>query len=332
MKKKIIAFVIFMVVVGLGIGSFFIFNQDIYEDFGGLFGVYFFNPNHGVLIPEWHPTPEGGSFEADFNTVLGFMSSGNRRSGNVNWSVDPLDLINLFYIDEEYLVIEMTQDFLNMSLINQTLLRSAVTLSLAGVNPVYNIRFVLDSEDSPMEWVESLSTISNNPDISPARIASGQFTLFFPCESGMGLGMESYVSTEVDWLRREEHIMERLITGPYNEGLFSLIPPETQVRSAFSHAETGAIYVDLSADFVNRFQGTMADAWLMIYSITNTLIENTANTSIRRVVFLINSERRADFHGLSGFDTGFTFDSSIILDFGDEYIPIDDLLEFRDDI
>jgi len=74
----------------------------------------------------------------------------------------------------------------------------------------------------------------------------------------------------------------------------------------------------LSTDFVNHFSGTTAQARMMLASIANTLIENTGHSGIRRVVFLINSERREEFHGVGDFGSAFTFDASLILD-GDIY-------------
>jgi hypothetical protein len=118
---------------------------------------------------------------------------------------------------------------------------------------------------------------------------------------------------DVNLHTRTQNILERLIEVQDSPGVFPLIPPETRVRLVITDADAPGVYVDFSSEFHNNFSGTTAQAHMMLQSIVHTVLENNRQRS--RVFFLIDSDRWEEFHGVSGFDMGFTADESFMLGF-----------------
>jgi len=104
------------------------------------------------------------------------------------------------------------------------------------------------------------------------------------------------------------------------EGCVSAIPGETKVRDV--KTEDGICHVDLSSHFMSRFNGSPALARLVVYSIVNTLIENSGN--IKKVQFLIESERVAQYNGVLDFDRQFEKNDDIIIRTGYEHLTDND--------
>ena len=316
--KKAAALIGVLVFAAGVLAAFLFLRFEFYFEPENHLAIYFFNPSEGQLSPEWRVRPDHADTTSIIDALFVYMQEAPRQSGHTRIWPDTggEDLITALFLDEEMLVVMLTDAYLAIPPLDEAIFRSALTLTLISLPEVESVKLVLPSVDGAeeRELLETAVTIANNPAISPARIAADEFTLFFLHESGEGLLIEEYVASEVDRLRREVYIMERLIAGPTLPEMISFIPPETQVRSAFAHADAGAIYVDLSADFVTRFNGTTAQARMTLAAITNTLIENTTSPGIRRVIFLINSERREEFHGVGDFGAGFTFDADLLID------------------
>ena len=189
-----------------------------------------------------------------------------------------------------------------------------------------------------LRHAESASTIANSPSVSPSLISNQTIRLFFVNEEGDGLVYEIYVATGVNMHLRDQVILETLIANQNIEGVMPTIPQETRVISAEMHSDALAIYVNLSGDFLTQFMGGAETARLMLLSITNTLLDNQQGIRPREVFFFIESERLAEFHGLTDFDSGFALDETIVQGFSDAELPIggaddeDDVEGFDDDI
>ena len=316
------AFVLVIFVVAAGIFAYSRFERD----FSGHIPVYFFNASAGFLQAEWFPFPEE-SFEA----ALGIMLTALPRSSELTRVThdEGLNLINHFFVDESTLIVEFSEWYHDFTPIQAALFRSSLTLTMTWLPEVEYVvmRSAAEAYDGEFVWTiwnESANTIANNPTISPLRISNATFTLYFVDETGEGLVAEVYTATGVDLRRREENLLQRLIEGPTDDEQTPafVIPPETRVRSVTLMSDAGGYYVDLSSEFVTQFNGTPAQARLMIGSIVNTLIENS-DLRTRRVSFLIDSERREEFHGVPDFHLWFALDEALILGYSEYDIDED---------
>jgi hypothetical protein len=185
---------------------------------------------------------------------------------------------------------------------------------MLGLPNIEGVLFRIENEYGTDEFFETAATIANDPFISPARRTAESFTLFLTDETGEGLITVVHEADDVNIHARGQYILAQLIYRQTAEGVMPLVPQETRVRDVFIEPESG-IYVNLSSEFHSRFTGTPAQARLMLQSITHTMLENVRSNVQRRVFFLIDSERWDDFHGVSYFNLGFTFDETVMLGF-----------------
>jgi len=284
--------------------------------FPGQMQIYFFNPAEGRLSAEGRPWPVGDENFLVASAISELsMTPTNRRLTSI-WPSAPRDLDSPFFrypvIYDGTLIAVFCESYLEMQPLQEALFRSAFTLTMLGLPFIDNV--IIRAGDA--EWTESATTIANAPEISPVRLANTQFVLYFIDESGEGLIRAYYDATDVNFQQLAREALERLIEGPVTEGAISVIPSETRIRRVIPAVETASIYVNLSSEFFTRFNGSTAQANLMIASIVNTVIENSPpGARPRQVFFLIDSARREEFHGVVDFDSGFEYNESVMVGF-----------------
>ena len=276
--------------------------------------VYFFNAGQGRLQPENRPWPEGDGVSLLHAAFAHMMEEPIDSALSSAFSYDWCDEVMLtdMYMGGEYgdtLIVRLADYYNNIAPLEDSLFRAAFTLTMTGLPFVEDVEFIVGDEHGRME---SAATIANAPFISPARLSSAQLTLFFVDESMEGLVTEIYDAVDVDIQQRGLFALQRLIEGPQIAGAMSIIPPETRVRNVVPELYAGGIYVDLSSEFWAGFTGTPAQAQLMIYSIVNTVVYNSPG-SLRRVFFLIDSDRYEHFHGVGDFKGAFHFNEGLII-------------------
>jgi germination protein M len=119
--------------------------------------------------------------------------------------------------------------------------------------------------------------------------------------------MREHSSDNVDRDNVEDYIINQLIAGQADEGVYPAIPPDTKVISA--ETVESVCYINLSSEF-SQFGGNTSLARLMVYSIVNSITENLVN--IRRVQFQINSEIVQEFMGITDFNQPFERNGDLI--------------------
>jgi hypothetical protein len=300
--KIILSLAIFFALIIFGVIFLLLaFSRDY--DATGL-PVYFFDASGGRLNVEYKPFPQG-DFTQQTNATLRYFTNA--------FELPPLftfrEIFSEIYLLDGLLVANFSHLYSELSSVDEMIFRSAFTLTMTGLPFIDGVKFVTHAYDEGR--IETVATIANSPFISPARRTPEVFTLFFADETGEGLITVVYHAADVDTHRRSLSILELLIEGQSDEGILPLIPPETRVREVLIEPEAG-IYVNLSGEFHRGFSGTPTQARLMLQSVAHTMLENNKG-SARRVFFLIDSERREDFHGVSDFNLGFTIDETKML-------------------
>lgn len=311
-KKKLYAAATVLLMVVLSAVAFFWFiGRGADDDADGRLSVYFFNAPEGRLEAEFRDLPQGEAIERINFTLGHFFSEPENANLSRVWPADAefSELVTQIFIRDNMLVAMFSELYKELPPPEEALFRAAFTLTMVSLPYIDEILF----RAGELEWLETGETIANAPFISPARRTSADFTLFFADESGEGL-VATYEEIGVNIHTQIQDILERLIERQDGPGFFPLIPPETRVRDVLTEPDVG-FYIDLSADFHIRFSGTPAQARMMLQSITHTVLENDGSNIPRRVFFLIDSERRDDFHGVSDFNLGFVVDESFMLGF-----------------
>jgi spore germination protein GerM len=278
--------------------------RERFDDYRRGTEIYFFNAAQGILETEereFIPRPEDALFQL-------FEGPRKKSLSRVFPNVELKEFLTDFFVEDEIVFAEFSHLYDEMPPVEEILFRSAFTLTMASLPNIRGVIFRTPSD----EWFESAYTIANNPSISSTRRTSEFFTLFFVDESGEGLVTEEYFVADVQTHRRTQDILETLIERQNTTGgVFALIPSETKIRRVINDRDRNSpgIYVDFSPEF-NNFRGTTAQARLMLQSIAHTVLEHNDQT---RVFFLIDSERRDEFHGVTDFNLGFTMDETMML-------------------
>ena len=315
-RKQIVVLSLGLVffLVGLGVG---IFLSQL-DNSPSRMSVYFFSASLGHLVAEDRAWPEGATIEEWLDTVISHLSAEpESRALRRTWpAATAEELISGMQMGGEYmdtLIVDFTEYYLAMPPLEESLFRSAFTKTMTGIGFVDSVKFrITDYYGEVIESVESASSISNNPAISPIRSSNMQFTLYFIDESMEGLVTKVYSAENVNVQQRRRVALQHLIAGQQDDGFFAAIPSETRVLGVTEDGDADAIYVDLSSEILN-FTGTSAQARLMIYSIVNTVVANP--TSTKRVAFLINSDRLESFHGVGDFNLLFNYNERIMMGF-----------------
>ena len=333
MKSKKWRWIVFVFAIlifsGAGAAVFFLsdFGQEMVS--AHRMHVYFFNPSLGRLEPEVRPWPEG--YVSDWLDAMFWHLESTPVTANLHSTWPQMEnggLITNRYMGGDYndmLVVHLTDDYFGIPPLEESLFRSAFTLTMVGLEFIDSVKFIVGGEDGE-EWTESAATIANNPSITPARLSNVQFTLYFIDESMEGLVTEIYDATDVDIQQRGLFALQQLIEGPQMAGSFTAIPSETRIRDVTPDVDAGGIYVNLSSEFLTHFSGTPAQARLMLYSIVNTVVYNTPG-SFRRVFFLVDSERMEQFHGVGDFKMAFNFNERIMMGFVEEEVVEEEIAE-----
>jgi len=271
--------------------------------------VYFFNPTQGQLQAEARTMAHGGYHEQIAAALQSFARGPADQNLSAVWPVDTdvTALIEDLHIYENILYAQFSEMYADLPPADEVIFRAAFTLTMTGLPHIYGVNFRFGDE----EIFETAASITNNPFISPARRTAQDFLLFFADEAGEWLVTEIYRGEGVNVHARGQYILARLIEGQNAPGFLPLIPPETRVRDVFFEPDSG-VYVDLSGEFHSRFAGTPAQAQLMLQSVTHTMLANAGGNIPRRVFFLIDSERKDDFHGVGDFHMGFAPDETVL--------------------
>jgi len=302
--------------------------------------VYHFSPIARRLEAEARPMPSGYDL---VETVIGFMHA-EPLSGTLvtTWpyQLAPTmeDLVQAVILEDTMLLVFLKPIFHEMQSLEQTLFKAAFIYTMESLieralTSVTEIKILVtedylyafdtlmvalsaeeDEEAPDVPWLiyDGGFGLYNDPFVSRALLAPLTFShLFFVDETGTGLFIESYTTDEADHQLEERfrQALSLLINDFRPEGALFPIPQETIIRNMWLDGDT--VFLDLSSDFVTRFDGDARLAELMIFSIVNTLTRFPPN----RVIFLIDDEPLEVFHGVQDFHLPFVQDDSFLLEY-----------------
>jgi germination protein M len=303
-KKKIIIIsaAVMLIIAAAGFFVWFSFNRQDPDAFR--LNIYYFNPVTVRLESTAHILPPGEENEWPEMAVNHFVENSQIPSFTGVWQGEER-FITGWRMENDVFCAEFPHEYNHLPPLEEAMFRAAFVWTMTGLPFVNSVQFSVEGADSVT--LESRRTVVIDPVISSIRLTTRTFTLFFVNAEHDALVPEVFTSSTVDMDQVEKYILTQLIEGPVNEDLVAVIPPETKIIDIVTEEYT--CYVNLSNEFVNRFSGSTSAARLMVYSIVNTLTENLSH--VRRVQFLIDSERVDQLHGLTDFHQAFEQDETL---------------------
>jgi len=209
-------------------------------------------------------------------------------------------------VDKKMVTVDLSEEYNTLSAGKEMICRSAIVWTLTGLYFVDGVSITVDGVPLKKTNGEDIGVMTRenlivNAEIDPEPTNSSRtIILYFADRSGEHLVKEERrIDVNINE-NLEKYVMEALIAGAKEAGHVSTIPAETKIRDI--KTADGICYVDLSEDFVTKYSGGNNDGIITVYSIVNSLSELS---SVKKVQFLIEGEKRGEFNGCIDFDKPF---------------------------
>lgn len=192
-----------------------------------------------------------------------------------------------YFNDDGSLTIDFEPSYTELTGIHEILCRAAVVKTLSQLSGVEYIQFYVNGQpllDSNGELVG----IMTKEDFIDSTGTETKLKLYFANEDGDALVEYLKDITYTGTGSLEELILEELLAGPEEIGMYRTIPEGTVLNKV--EMKEGICYVDFNQKFMDKISGLSDE--VVIYSIVNTLVELPY---IKQVQFLINGEVQAVF-------------------------------------
>lgn len=196
-------------------------------------------------------------------------------------------------VKDEIAKVDFTEEFSDFDDAAYSLSPAAVAKTLcsldfiSGVNILVEGQPALGMDGTPIGIIMEKDVVDVTLSGGPKKAT---VTLYFANDTAEGLTTERRDIEIPASSTLEKAVVEELIKGPKNSGSISIIPAETKVLSV--ETKNGVCFVNLSKEFVDKYQGGTAGEILTIYPIVNSLTELDGISSVQ---FLIEGEKRETF-------------------------------------
>lgn len=202
--------------------------------------------------------------------------------------------------DNGQLTINFESNYFNLRGVSEILCRAAIVKTLCQIDGVDFIEFyvdgqpLVDSNSKPIGFMSGDDFIDNTgSDVNYYQNTT--ITLFFTNKKGNAL-IEKDIPITFDGTKTmEQVIIERLIQGPSEEGLYPTLPSDLKLLKTTTR--DNICYVDFSSKFLEKLTDVSDE--VVIYSVVNSLAELPA---VNKVQFKIDGTVRKTFRENIEFD------------------------------
>lgn len=206
--------------------------------------------------------------------------------------------------------VNFSEGYLSMPKVYEVLVRAAFVRTLCQFPEVVSVSFqvggepLLDLNGEEIGFMTAEQFIENTgEEINAYKDVT--LKLYFANETGDRLVPQSMVIKYNSNLSMEKLIVERLIEGPPFEGAYPTIPSDTKLVS--TTVKDGTCYVNLDEAFLETVYNVTES--VPVYSIVNSLIENT---DVTKVQISINGETNLLYRGSISLGTVFEKNEDLI--------------------
>lgn len=303
MKKQMVYTMIFLLMMLLSACD----NNDYDQDKSAEVKIYYIDTNSSKIVSESY-TPNESEKEKLVEELLIALKQGPK---NVIYKSALPDTVTIkgFKIDGDRLIINFDVAYNDLKGIPEVLCRATIVKTLSQVNGVEYIEFNVN--DQPLK--DSNGVVISRPMTDEDFIenigdeTNYKVALYFTDEGGKVL--IDYI-TNVYYTGSssiEELVMNQLINGPTEIGLYRTIPEGTILLDIST--KDGICNVDFNEKFLEDI--TNVDDEVVIYSVVNTLVELP---NINKVQFTINGEVQKTYREDIAFDTFFERNLTLLKD------------------
>lgn len=215
-----------------------------------------------------------------------------------------------YSLEQNQVYLDFPAEYMDMPKVYEVLCRAAVVRTLCQIPDIEYVGFRVDGQPltdlngNAVGLMNEEQFIENAGDEINAYTTS-ELTLYYTNEAGNRLVTQKVAIEYNSNISLEKLIVERLIAGPPFEGAYPTIPEKTKLVSIT--VKDGVCYVNLDQGFLET--GYNVAESIPIYSIVNSLIENTTSTKVQ---ISINGETDLMFRESISFDTMFEKNEDLV--------------------
>lgn len=191
----------------------------------------------------------------------------------------------------------------------ELLARYSIIKTLCSIDGIVKVEFSVEGEKVLNSTGEPLGALGEDDVVfdpsSWENVTEKYITLYFADEMGNSLVSERRRVQILD-NSMEKTVVAELIKGPDSKKLYKTIPESAKIISV--ETKEGICFVNLSEEFVTKFNGGSAEATMAIYSIVNSLTELA---DVDKVQFLVEGTK-VDIYGDYIFSEAFERDENLI--------------------
>lgn len=285
------------------------------SEMAGRYRVYYTYGNGSGLTFE-NIKPQSDSGEALLYELLESMSSQKKSDKYVVIKPNDVEITGV-RIEGDKAVISYNDSYLSMDQITEIFYRTAVIKTITQMKEIEKVDFEIDGNIIELASGIKLNDMENSQyiDDNDSAIAGTDWTLltlYFTNESGDRLiSTQTNVAYNSD-VSLESIVVNKLIAGPVETGLYPVIPENTEVLGVTVTNRT--CYVNFNDAFVTGLVNAGGD--IPIHAIVNSLCELDEIESVR---IMVNGSSDVMFHETTSLDNDFVFDGTYVETEGDPY-------------
>ena len=191
------------------------------------------------------------------------------------------------------LTVDLSDGYLKLDEIQSVLLRAAVVESVVQVPGIRMVGFTVDKEPIQDENGDAIGYQNQDNFVQNSGSALHSYQdatlrLYFSNETGDALKEETVTVKYSSNVSMEKLIVEQILKGPSQTGMFPTVNPDTKVLGVT--VKEGICYVNLDENFLNVTYDVTPE--VAVYSLVNSLIEGTDATEVQ---ISVNGETKVSY-------------------------------------
>lgn len=198
-----------------------------------------------------------------------------------------------YRMDGNLAIINVDDNYYKMAPTDEVLVRAALVRTITQIPEVECVSIQVNGEPlqdrsgMPVGNMRS-DTFVDNEGIEINNYEKAEIKLYFASEDGMHL---KEVTREIEYnsnISMEKVVMEQLIAGSEEEGVYPVLNPETRINTIT--VADGICYVDFNSAFLQKSYSVSSE--IIIYSVVNTLTEIS---KVNKVQISVEGENEINF-------------------------------------
>lgn len=191
------------------------------------------------------------------------------------------------------LTVDLSDGYLKLDEIQSVLLRAAVVESVVQVPGIRMVGFTVNKEPIQDENGDAIGYLNQDNFVQNSGSALHSYQdatlkLYFSNETGDALKEETVTVKYSSNVSMEKLIVEQILKGPSQTGMFPTVNPDTKVLGVT--VKEGICYVNLDENFLNVTYDMTPE--VAVYSLVNSLIEGTDATEVQ---ISVNGETKVSY-------------------------------------